>query len=77
MPTYPKHSKKPRIRSTGSKAKAPKASQMAMNRKVTRDAYQAREIEQSAPSKAEARKSNQAGLDKFQATLKPIKSSQK
>ena len=76
MPTYSKRGKKPRVRSRGSKEKPAKGSQMAMNRKITRDVYKAREIEQSAPARADTIADNKSKMDSYQSTLKPIRSSQ-
>jgi hypothetical protein len=49
---------------------------MSMNRKVTRDVYTAREIEQSAPTQQERTQANKRELDKIQSGYKPIRASQ-
>lgn len=66
-----------RIRSLASKAKAPKTSQMSMNRKVTRDVYQAREVEQPSPMRAKVLAHNKAKMALHHSTLKPIRASAK
>ena len=76
MRTKPsKGSKRPRRNSKATPDKR-KPDAMAMNRKVTRDIYAAREVEQSAPSKADRVRENKAGLDAVQSTMKPIRSGQ-
>ena len=77
MPTYPKHSKKPRISSIASNDKRPKSPQMSMDRKVTRTSYEAREIDQGLPDPQQRRKENEAALKAVQSKMKPIRSGQK
>ena len=77
MPTYSKHSKKPRMVSRGSSDKRPMKSQHGMGRKVTKEAYEAREIIDESESRGADTVGNKRSLDRFQSTLKPIRSSQK
>jgi hypothetical protein len=52
-------------------------SEMAMNRKVTRDVYEAREIVQEPEPSAVKRDKNQEALDEAQKKMRPIRSSQR
>ena len=65
-----------RIRSQAGSDRRP-MDQMSMERKRTREVYEAREIEKAPPDRKQERKDTQASLNEFQRTLKPIRSSQK
>lgn len=72
-----KGSRKHRMRSSGTKEKAPKTNQMSMSRKVTRDHYALRETPVEAESRQQVLEKNKAKMDKHQATYKPIQQSQR
>ena len=63
------------IRSQASKDKRP-SNQMSMDRKTTRERYEANEIAKSVPSRNSVIKSNAAALKEQQSGLKRIRSSQ-
>lgn len=61
--------------SRDSQPSTPKTSQMSMDRKVTREQYEAREIVQNPISKSEQRAENQVKLTAEQKKMKPIRAS--
>lgn len=64
-----------RIRSAVSKRD--RTLKMSMDRAVTRRAYESREVAVEPTDPNKVKKANKAAMDKFQSTLKPIRSGQK
>jgi hypothetical protein len=64
------------VRSMGTVGKNASMDRMAMNRKITREVYAAREIEQTAPTQQERTQANKRELEKIQSGYKPIRASQ-
>jgi hypothetical protein len=75
MPTYSKHSKRPRQKPQASKDKRPKTSQMAMNRECTPVKFEANEIAREPFNPNDSNADNKKALDSYQKTLAPISQS--
>ena len=71
-----KFSRKHRMRSSGTKEKAPKTNQMSMSRKDTVRAYE-REKVVSPESRQEKLQKNKDKMDSHQAGYKPIQQSRR
>ena len=70
-----RHSKRARMSPRAGDDDRPMESQMAMNRKATRDNFEANDIAKPPVDQAAVRRETQEKLDSVQSTMKPIRQS--